>query len=181
MNALQRFAAEPTVGRINSMPVWVGPTLGAVIAALGLLYAIRAFRLNWGVRLLFRVKPAEQPPVEIEIVNHSKVLVQLKAIRVRRHSEKRAITELPLDYTLGTEQTGTVSISDQLNEYFWQQIDSSLKVPMTEEWQEQRELLDISLCFDSRARAGATDWVTFGIVRKVHPTHGGRVDRVERY
>jgi len=152
---------------------------GVVIAAFGLCYVIRKHVLEWGVKIRLIAKTSNRPPVELEVVNLSRVSVQLKTLRVRRHNTQRTIKEFPLDHCIPDSDTRMINIHGQLNEYIWEK-----KIPSTagfaaQGWQEQDELLDISLDFDSRPKAGKTRWVPIKIVIEVHPTFGSRVDRVE--
>lgn len=115
----------------------------------------------------------------MDVVNLSKVFVQLKAIRVRRYHVRQSVKEYPLDQGLESESTKTIQITGELNKYIWEQRVASATVPPAHEWREEPEFLEVSLGFECRAGTGKTDWVPTRIIVKIHPTFGRRVDRVQ--
>jgi len=151
----------------------------AVIAAFGLAYVVRKHGLEWGVKLRFSVRPTREPPIEMQVLNLSKIAVQLRTLRVQRHAAKETIKEFPLDRLIPSEQAETVQIHDQLNEYIWEKRIDPAKPLAPAQWREERELLDVSLVFDSRAKTRNTRWVRIEIVIKVHPRYGSRVEGVK--
>ena len=160
---------------------WQG--YAAVVAAAyacALLELFPAEEDHYLANLSFTVQSTDQHLAALQVTNLGEASLVLEKLRVRGSSVKGAPTqEFPLDLLLEGGKREFVNIGTKLIQYIGREDIDAPPPPRGWEWRSRRELMAVSLRFQSSRGHFETNWFNFTAVIRECENAGRGISRVE--